>query len=74
MLLVLMLVRHIVSAIGSSSCCQFVVLLVLLLVCHLLVCLVRCIVNGVGKCHVVNDVIGHCVITDGTTTKGVPIC
>jgi hypothetical protein len=51
MLLVLMLVRHIVSAIGSSSCCQFVVLLVLLLVCHVLVCLVHHIVSVANSLH-----------------------
>jgi hypothetical protein len=58
MLLVSMLVRHIVNVIGSSNClccCQFVVLLVLLLACHVLVLPIRCVV---GKCHVINDVIG----------------
>jgi len=61
MLLVLMLVCHIVNVIGSSNClccCQFVVLLVLLLARHVLVLPTHCVVNGVGKCHVVNDVIG----------------
>lgn len=65
MLLVSMLVRHIVNAIGSSNylcCCQFVVLLVLLLARHVLVLPIRCVINGVGKYHAVNDVIGslHC--------------
>ncbi len=30
------------------------------------------IVYGVGKCHVVNDVIGHCIVIDGHYNKRCP--